>query len=234
MNEETKEKKNQNFTFHDTVISWACIIWAVASIGLMMYFSGLNQVTFAVMTCGQLFLIMGIIAMTKKQATGGILTVTGVGCIIIPALNEWGHLFWNVSKPDSIFPIFSTVAILLIGISMCIVPGVLENMAERRCKKTVKAEVVDFKTTTLSDGKTAYAPIYSFTIDGKTYKVTRKQFSRAKLENVGTKVELKVNEKNPEDVYFEASKASKMLVYIFGASFFVAGLGMLLTVLAEI
>ena len=230
MKEETKEK----FLFHDTVISWACIIWAVASLGLMMYFSGLNQVTFAVMTFGQLFIIMGIIAIVRKQATGGILTVTGIGCIVIPALNEWGHLFWNVSTPSNIFPIFATVAFCLIGLSMLIMPGILENMAERRCKKVVKGEIVDYKTTTLSDGETAYAPIYSFTIDEKTYKVTRKQYSRKQIATVGTRVELRVNEKNPEDIYFEASKASKMLVYIFGMSFLITGIGMLLTVLAEI
>lgn len=230
MKEETKEK----FLFHDTVISWACIIWAVASVGLMMYFSGLNQVTFAIMTFGQLFLIMGIIAMVRKQATGGILIVAGIGSIVIPALNEWGHLFWNISAPSNIFPIFATVAFCLIGLSMLIVPGVLENMAERRCKKIVKGEIVDYKTTTLSDGQTAYAPVYSFTIDEKTYKVTRKQYSRKQIATVGTRVELKVNEKNPEDIYFEASKASKMLVYIFGMSFLITGIGMLLTVLAEI
>lgn len=232
MNEETKEKKN--FTFHDTVISWACIIWAVASLGLMMYFSGLNQVTFAIMTFGQLFLIIGIIAMTRKQPTALVLSVTGIGCMIIPALNEWGHLFLNVKGPDNIFSVLATVAILLIGLAMCIVPGILENMSERRCKKTVEAEVVDFKTATLSDGTTAYAPIYSFSIGEEVYKVTRKQFSRTKTEEIGTKVELKVNEKNPEDVYFAASKASKMLIYLFGASFVIAGTGMLLTVLAEI
>lgn len=230
MKEETKEK----FLFHDTVISWACIIWAVASIGLMMYFSGLNQVTFAIMTFGQLFLIMGIIAIVRKQATGGILTVTGIGCIIIPAFNEWGHLFWNVSAPSNIFPIFATVAFCLIGLSMLIMPGILEDMAERRCKKIVKGELVDYKTTTLTDGQTAYAPIYSFTIDEKTYQVARKQYSRKQVGTVGTRVELKVNEKNPEDIYFAASKASKMLVYIFGMSFLITGIGMLLTVLAEI
>ena len=230
MKEETKEK----FLFHDTVISWACIIWAIASVGLMMYFSGLNQVTFAIMTFGQLFIIMGIIAMVKKQATGGILTVTGIGCIIIPAFNEWGHLFWNVSAPSNIFPVLTTVAFSLIGLSMLIVPGVLENIAERRCKKIVKAEIVDYKAITLSDGQTAYAPVYSFTIEEKTYKVTRKQYSRKQLETIGTKVELKVNEKNPEEIYFEASKASKMLIYIFGVSFLITGIGMLLTVLAEI
>lgn len=230
MKEETKEK----FLFHDTVISWACIIWAVASIGLMMYFSGLNQVTFAIMTFGQLFLIMGIIAMVRKQATGGILTVTGIGCMIIPAFNEWGHLFWNVSAPSNIFPIFTTVAFCLIGLCMLVMPGVLENMAERRCKMVVKGEIVDYKTTTLTDGQTAYAPVYSFTIEEKTYKVTRKQYSRKQVEPVGTRVELRVNEKNPEDIYFAASKASKMLVYIFGMSFLITGIGMLLTVLAEI
>lgn len=230
MKEETKEK----FLFHDTIISWACIIWAVASVGLMMYFSGLNQVTFATMTFGQLFIIMGIIAIVKKQATGGILTVTGIGCIIIPAINEWGHLFWNVSAPSNIFPIFTTVAFCLIGLSMLVMPGVLENMAERRCKKVVTGEIVDYKTTTLSDGQTVYAPVYSFTIEEKTYKVTRKKYSRKQVGIVGTRVELKVNEKNPEDIYFEASKASKMLVYIFGMSFLITGIGMLLTVLAEI
>lgn len=230
MKEETKEK----FLFHDTIISWACIIWAVASIGLMMYFSGLNQVTFTIMTFGQLFLIMGIIAIVRKQATGGIFTVTGIGCIVIPALNEWGHLFWNLSEPNNIFPIFATVAFCLIGLSMLIMPGILENMAERRCRKIVKGEIVDYKTTTLSNGQTAYAPVYSFTIDEKTYKVARKQYSTNKIENVGARVELKVNENNPEDIYFEASKASKMLIYIFGMSFLITGIGMLLIVLAEI
>ena len=53
-----KEKTNEKFFVHDTIISWACIIWAICSICLMCYFSGLSQVTFSLMTFGQLFLIM--------------------------------------------------------------------------------------------------------------------------------------------------------------------------------
>ena len=113
-------------------------------------------------------------------------------------------------------------------------PGVLEDMAQRRCRKIVTGEIVDYKTTTLSDGQTAYAPVYSFTIDEKLYVVTRKQYSRKQVGMIGTREELKVNEKNPEDIYFEASKASKMLVYIFGMSFLITGIGMLLIVLSEI
>ena len=63
MEEKTKEEqKAKKYIFHDTIISWACIIWAIVSIILMLYFSGLNQVIFTIMTLGQLFLILGIIA----------------------------------------------------------------------------------------------------------------------------------------------------------------------------
>lgn len=230
MKEETKEK----FLVHDTIISWACIIWAVASIALMFYFTGLNQVTFTIITFGQLFLIMGIIAICRKQATGGIFTVTGLGCIIIPAINEWGPLFSNKLSSNNIFPIFITTGITLIGLAMMIVPGVLENMAERKCKKIVKAECFDFKSTNLKDGTTFYAPIYRYTYNEKEYIKCREKYSREKIPVLGSRIELKINENNPEEVYFEASKASKMLIYIFGISFFIAGIGMLITTLAEL
>ena len=70
--------------------------------------------------------------------------------------------------------------------------------------------------------------------DGKIYEKCTNRYKRNQTEVVGTKIEIRVNENNPEDVYFEASKASKMLIYILGASFFITGIGMLITVLAEI
>ena len=101
-------------------------------------------------------------------------------------------------------------------------------------KKIVKGEVVDHKTTTLSDGETAYAPVYMYSYNDKDYTTCSGKYARTKVESIGTRVDLRINEKKPEDVYFPASKASKMLIYIFGASFFITGVGMLLTVLVEI
>lgn len=230
MEEKTKEK----FLFHDTVISWACIIWAIASMGLMFYFSGLNQVTFAIMTFGQLFLIMGIIAICRKQLTGMIFTITGLGCVIIPAINEWGYLFNNNISSNSIFPIMLSTAITILGLAMMFTPGILEDMAERRCKLKVKAELFDFKTIKLNDGQTAYAPVYKYEYNGKKYEKCINRYKRNQTEVVGTKMDIRINESNPEEVYIETTKASKMLIYIFGASFFMSGLGMLITILAEI
>lgn len=231
MKEETNEKR-KSYTFHDTLISWACIIWAIASLGFMIYFSGLNQVTFTIMTFGQLFLILGIIAIVRRQSTGPVFSITGLGCIILPAINEWGYLFSDNVPSDSILPVLLSTAITVIGLAMLITPGVLENMAERRCKETVKAEVVDLKTTQISENIMAYAPIYSYTYKDKVYTKCNEKYKTTEIPEIGAKTELKINAVNPEEVYFEASKASKMLIYIFGAGFFMAGLGMILTVLA--
>lgn len=234
MGEETKEEvKAKNYTFHDTVISWACIIWSIISIGFMLYFSGLSQVTFTIMTFGQLFLILGIIAIVRRQSTGPVFTVTGLGCIILPAINEWGSLFSDtIPANNNMLPILLSTGITIVGLAMLIMPGVLEDIAAKRCKAVVKAEVVDLKSVTLADEKVAYAPIYSYTYNEKTYTKCTEKYRTTEIPEVGSKTELKINEKDPEEVYIEASKASKMLIYIFGSGFFMAGLGMILTVLS--
>ena len=220
MKEETKEN---NFKFHDSIISWACIIWAVASVALMCYFTGMNQVTFSIMTFGQLFIVMGIISFVKRQVImGGVFTVTGIGSI------------GSGAETDNIFPILLSTAITLIGLSMLVVPGILENMAERRCTLKVKGECVDIKTVTYSNGKVYYAPVYSYTVDEKLYTKCTERYKSDNVPTVGSRFEFKVNPKKPEDVYFEASKASLMLIYIFGMSFFIAGVGMVITVLSNI
>lgn len=228
-----KEETNEKFLVHDTIVSWACIIWAVLSVALMFYFSGLNQVTFAIMTFGQLFLVMGIIFLCRKQVAGAALIVTGIGCIILPAISEWGYLFnANLANHSNVFPAFLSTAITVIGIAMLIVPGVLENSAERRCKKVVKAECVDLKEVKLSNNSVAYAPVYQYEYNGEVYTKCTEKYKKTQIPNVGSRIDVRINEKKPEEVYIKASKASLMLIYIIGISFFISGLGMIITVLA--
>ena len=229
-----KEKTKDKFWFHDTVISWACIIWAIASIILMFYFSGLNQVTFSIMTFGQLFLVIGIIALCRKQTAGMITTITGIGCIIIPAINEWGYLFNDNISQSNIFPIMLSTAITILGLAMMFGPGILEDIAKRKCKINIDAELFDFKTVKLKDGDTAYAPVYKYQYNGKEYEKCINRYKRNQKAVIGSKLEIKINESKPEEVYIEPSKSSKMIIYILGASFFISGIGMLITTLSEI
>lgn len=233
-NNEEKSVESNKYVFHDTVISWAIIIWAVVSFALMVYFTDLNQVTFSIMTFGQLFLISGLICLSRNRKIGCVHTATGLGCIIIPAINEWGYLFNENLQVNILLPILLTTALTIIGLAMMIIPGVLENISEKRCKKEVKAECVDFKSTTSKTGNKLYAPVYRYSVDDKEYERCTNQYAIEKKVRKGSKISLMVNEKNPEQVHIPASKPSKMLIYIFGICFFIAGLGMMITVLAEI
>ena len=79
-----------------------------------------------------------------------------------------------------------------------------------------------------------YAPVLKYEYNGKEYEKCIEKYKRNPKLVIGTKLQIKINESKPEDVYIETTKASKMLIYIFGTCFFIAGLGMLITVLAEI
>ena len=231
MEEKTKEK----FDLYDTIVSWACVIWAIASVALMVYFSGMNQVTFSIMTFGQLFVVVGIMLIVRRQLTYGSLSVvTGIACIIIPAINEWGNLFNPTVETDILLPIMLSTAITLLGIALMVGPGILERNSAKRCTETVVAEVIDIKQVELADKTQAYAPIYSYTYNDNVYTKTMEKYSKSNVPVVGSKIEVKVNPNKPEDLYIEASKASLMLIYIFGFSFFIAGAGMILTVLGSI
>lgn len=225
------QKTNEKYGFYNAVITLACLIWAVASIGLMVMFTGMNQVTYAIMVVGQLFLIMGIILLNRKKISGVLVSLTGISCIIIPAVNRWGGLFNSNVKGDNIFPILLSVAIGIIGLAMMIVPEILEEISKSKCKKVVKAECVDLDENHLQDGSVAYAPIYQYEYKDNVYTKCTGKYRKSGLPDIGNTIELRINEFKPTEVYIAASKSSKMIIYIIGASLFVMGVGMILTIL---
>lgn len=226
-----KEVTNERFKVHDTIVSWACMIWAVVSFILMCYFTGENQVTFSIMTCGQLFLVLGIISLCRKQMTGGIFTITGLACIILPAINEWAPLFVNGYTTNYFLPICLSLGIGIVGLTLLIIPGVLEDSSERRCKKTVQAECIDLKEIEVSNGVNAYAPVYQYTYNDKVYDKCTEKYRTNQVPTIGDKIEFRINEKAPEEVYMPTAKSSLMIIYIVGVSFLLTGVGMLMTLL---
>lgn len=225
------QKTNEKYGFYNAVITSSCLIWAIVSLGLMVMFTGMNQVTYAIMVVGQLFLIMGIILLNRKKISGALLSLTGISCIVIPAINRWGVLFNTNAKGDDIFPILLSVATGIIGLAMMIVPEILEEISKSKCKKIVKAECVDLDANHLQDGSVAYAPVYQYECNGNIYKKCTNKYKKTGIPTIGSTIELRINEFKPTDVYIAASKSSKMIIYIIGASLFIMGLGMILTIL---
>ena len=228
MSEKTKEKNR----FYDNVVGWACIIWAFVSIALIAIFTGSNQTTFAVMTFGQLFIILGIILLVNKKISGAVSLFAGMSAVVFPAIVEWGGLFNSNIVYDNIFSLSISAFITVTGLIMMLAPVISEDWKKRTCKVQVEAEVVDFKETTLADNQTpAFASVYQYEYEGKLYVKESKKYSSRDIPTVGDKCTLMINPKNPEDVYVPMTKASKMVMYMLGFGMFIAGCGMLMVTL---
>ena len=57
------------------------------------------------------------------------------------------------------------------------------------------------KSTTLSDKTVAYAPVYQYTYNENVYTKCTEKYKKTGIPNIGEKIEFKINEKKPEDVY---------------------------------
>lgn len=229
MSEKTKEKNK----FYNTIVGWACIIWAFTSIAMVAVFTGSSQTTFAIMTFGQLFIVFGIILLVNKKISGAVLLLAGMSVVVFPAIVEWGGLFNSNIKYDNIFALTISSFITVLGILMMLVPGVGEDWKRRKCKAIVEAEVVDYKETTLADNETlAFACVYQYEYNGKYYVSESQKYSSRIIPKVGEKTELMINPKNPQEVYTPSTKASKMLMYLIGFGLFMAGTGMLMVTLS--
>ena len=220
MEVKTKEK---NY-FYNTVVSWACILWAICSIVLVALFTGRNQTTFAIMTFGQLFIIFGIILLINKKISGVLVLFAGACEVIFPALSQWGYIVVPGTKTADVFLTILPLGNIVIGLAMMILPGMLEKIKINKCKVKVNAECVDYKETTLADEKTvAVSPTYQYEYNGKYYVKNLEDYSSRNEIKIGDKAELMINANNPYEVYVPSTKASKMITYIFGFSFFIAG-----------
>ncbi len=228
MSEKTKEKKE----FYNSIVGWACIIWAIASIGAVAVFTGSSQTTFAIMTFGQLFIVFGIILLVNKKISGAISLLAGMSAVVFPAIVEWGGLFNSNIAQDNIFSLSISSFVTLLGLIMMLAPGISEDWNKRKCKVEVEAEIVDYKETTLADDQTlAFAPVYQYEYEGKLYLRESKKYSSRDIPKVGDKISLMINPKNPQESFVPSSKASKMVLYMLGFGLFVAGCGMLMVTL---
>ena len=229
MEVKTKEK---NY-FYNTVVSWACILWAICSIILVAIFTGRNQTTFAIMTFGQLFIIFGIILLINKKISGMLVLFAGACEVILPALSQWGYIIVPGSNTANIFLMILPLGNVAIGFAMMFFPGIIEKINKNRCKAKVSAECVDYKETTLADETTvAVSPTYQYEYNGKYYVKNIERYSSRNEIKIGDRIELMINANNPDEFYLPTSKASKMITYIFGLSFFMAGIGMFLVTIS--
>ena len=220
-------KKKRKSSFWGMVF----IIWFIASIVGLMYFSKINGY-YTVMIFGQYFFVFGLIPLTQSEGKEKLISVpfllVGLCAIIIPFLMMNPDLLKVTIIWESVIPFLLICAFVIAGIVMVIFPIKHKKELERKCTLAVEATIVDYRSTRGEHGN-LYAPVYSFNLNNKEYKVSTNVYSNIGLKEIGTIVDIKVNPENPEEFLYGAN--SMTMVVIMGALFLLVSVPVLIYIL---
>lgn len=133
---------------------------------------------------------------------------------------------FNVSQivqknADKIFVIIMGFVFGLAGLAMLLYPIINKRIKMKRCKYLVKATIVDFKVSYDSEGHSSSHPVYQFCYNGETYTVTNSMSLVFGKPEIGTQVDIFINEDNPNDFYAEI-KSYELFFVVFGLTFMLA------------
>lgn len=128
--------------------------------------------------------------------------------------------FKNMAK--EIFVLLILGIFGLIGLMMMLYPIINRRKKLKYCKCLVKATIIDFKRSYGPEGGTSYHPVYEFCYKGEIYRVTNPMATLLTDPNIGTQVDIFINEDNPYDFY--AQVKSTELFFIYLGFLFVSGI----------
>ncbi len=137
----------------------------------------------------------------------------------------------NNPKTVGIFFILFSILFIIVGIVVLMIP----KFKAQKCTESVRAEVVE---NLLVEGShrsknghhrasVTYKPVFSFTYNGKDYRIESKSSSDPPAFQQGEIVELKINPDDPTDFYAPSDKTTRFIGVIFtamGALFLIIGI----------
>lgn len=119
----------------------------------------------------------------------------------------------------------------LAGLGMLILPKIDKKIKLNRCKCVVKATVVGYKNRsrvnydpdTGREGKPCVSPEYEFFYMGKIYQVTESSSRNYALPEIGSQIDMLINEEDPYDFYVE-EKTDALTSLFIGFLFLAIGI----------
>lgn len=121
----------------------------------------------------------------------------------------------NVRK---IFALIVSGVFGLVGLAILLYPIINKRKKMKRCKYLVKATIVDFKHSYDSEGHSSLHPVYKFCYKGDIYTVTNDMSLILAKPEIGSQVDILINEDNPYDFY-EEIKSFELFSICFGFLF---------------
>ena len=195
------EPKKVREKHKSSLIGIVFIIWFIASIIGLIYFSKINEY-YTIMIFGQYFLVFGMIPLFKAEGSDKLISIPflsiGILGLVIPYLMMHSELLGFEINWESFLAFLGVLIFFLVGAALFITPIIKKNRLKKVCTETVSATIIKHHTY-YSDGKTMYCHVYSFKYINKEYKVSDNYYTNVGVKPVGTVVELKINPDNPNE-----------------------------------
>ena len=116
------------------------------------------------------------------------------------------------------FPIIIIVLFAVVGFSIAFTPIIKSSIKKSRCKYQLKATIIDVHWKSTSNGGKTYVPTYQYFYAGKEYIATSYSYNGVSAPEIGSHIDILINENNPEDYYIE-HKVANLINLVFGLMF---------------
>jgi len=177
-------------------------ILIIAVILLMIFKNSMIKEIFIISISATLY---GIINIIKDNRIGYIIFSLGI-CLLISSI-----LYINkILEKVDVFTFMISSSVILISIITLIFNYINKKNIDKKYDLIVEATVEDLVRNN-NTKKEYYQPIYSYIIDDIKYNVDFPGFINRNIPSIGSKINLKVDSKDYQNVYFEKPLLNRIL-----------------------
>lgn len=223
--------EKEKYSVGQKIFGVVFMIWFVASLVGIIYFTGKENTAFAILIFGQYFFVFGIVGICSgglTLKTSWILLFPAVGLVVMICS---GLFIWGsddiTDQLTNLLPVMLISLFIVIGIGMVLGPIVNEKALKKRCTYQIIAKCVRLNKSYMGSGiddvrKEVYAPVFSYYFRGNEYEIGYDVYKSYGNPEVNDSVEIFINPDNPSEIYWPKSGA-KILVICIGLGFTIMG-----------
>lgn len=203
------DNKQQETTKGETIKGILFILWFLASIGFMWYFSETGKPVLILALAGQYFLVFGLIGIfsSRKELVNHcwilMFPYTGIG-LFVSGISLW------LDKSNTQIPMLFFINLFTL-FGLCLLVMFAQKLYKAgKCTETVTGIVTDKRVhihysdnaTGARKRRSTFCPVYRITFKEQEYLLCNNEYTNIMVPGIGDRKTLKIDPSNPGANYF--------------------------------
>lgn len=194
--EEEKEDEQAKERKKNLLMGSIFITWFMVSLSMFSIAADLENGYLVVMNFGQYMLVFGGLAYhSNRDKILLLVTIVGLGCIIIPLLMMLGpkNINWDV-----VIPSIALLGFIIAGFIILLPPIINRIKRKKECSLNIQATVLkQVKNNEKDPKKIRYTTTYTYTYNGEKYKFIR--YNEKIKRDIDSTIEISINSEFPKN-----------------------------------